>query len=444
MHCKFWQQTEGIMQDHKDEKQIEEAIKNNDFYKLLGVDVKATKNEITKAYRKLATIYHPDKDSYYEAVSKKTRQDMMALLNQAYATLADDEKRLAYDRDLLNKKQKVEQPQHVKDLISAIMQNDAVKLQSLLKSAAKTHKFNLNKPIDEFGTTLLHVAAMHGKITAVETLIANNAKVDAKDIDGNTPLHRAAAGRHGDHIDTVIELLNNDADVNAQNNLGETPIHIASKKASIDMIETLLEEDNIDLTIVNKNGETPPQLASTDEAEQTFAEYMTNKNSNVINHVEEFANKVFNFFSDSKKSEPTKPTVTKPEIDMTAVQQHVDTIKRQKETCLKDIEKYGKSLQETGRHFYKDKSNDDARIQHELAREKRVYSIKILKALSTVIKTGDAYLNNPQSKTNKAAYLEATKQLKEIEAAFKQHLEAVSKIDVTQKKEEPVSQRRMR
>lgn len=427
------------MQDHKDEKQIAEAIKNNDFYKLLGLTNEATKTEITRAYRKLAAIYHPDKDSSYATVSKKIRQDMMALLNNVYATLTDEEKRLAYDRELLNKKQKVEQPQYVKDLISAIMQNDAVKLQSLLKTAIKVHQFDLNKPIDDFGTTLLHVAAIHGKTTAVETLLANNAKVDVKDIDGNTPLHRAAAGRHGDYIDTVIELLNNDANVNAQNNLGDTPIHIASTKASIDMIETLLEEDNIDLSVVNKQGETADQVAATDEVKQTFAEFMTNKNSNIIDEVEEFANKVFGFFSNNKKTEPPKPVT-----DMTAVKQNIDAIKLEKETCLKNIEKYGKSLQEAGRHFYKDKSNDDARMQHELAREKRVYSIKILKALTTVIKTGEAYLNNSQSKTSKAAYQEAVKQLKEIEAAFKQHLDAVSKVDVTQKKDEPASQRRMR
>lgn len=434
------------MQSHQDEKLIAEAIKNKNYYELLDVDNKATKAEITKAYRKLAAIYHPDKDSFYPTVSKKTRESMMALLNEAYATLANEEKRLAYNRELLNKKQKTEQPQYVKDLISAIMQNDANKLQSLLRDSAKLHKFDLNKPIDDFGTTLLHVAAMHGKITAVETLLANNAKVDAKDIDGNTPLHRAAAGRHGDHIDTVIELLNHDANVNAQNKQGDTPIHIASRKSSSDMISTFLEEDNIDISLKNKNGETPDQLASTEEAKEIFSEFMTSKNTNVIDHVEDFANKFFSLFSDSKKPETPKPTATKSEPDLTAVQQNIDAIKLEKETCIKNIEKYGKNLQATGRDFYKDKSNDDARMQHELAREKRVYSIKILKALTTVIKTGEAYLSNPQNKSNKAAYQEAAKQLKEIEAAFKQHLDAVSKFDVTQKKgePEPTSQRRMR
>jgi molecular chaperone DnaJ len=68
-----------------------------DHYKALGVDKKASPEEIKKAYRKLARQYHPDRnpdDAKSEARFKE--------ISQAYDTLSDPEKRKAYDRAQLN------------------------------------------------------------------------------------------------------------------------------------------------------------------------------------------------------------------------------------------------------------------------------------------------------------------------------------------------------
>ena len=58
------------------------------YYELLGVDKGADKNEIKKAYRKLAMQKHPDKGGDPEEFKK---------LTEAYETLQDDQKRSAYD-----------------------------------------------------------------------------------------------------------------------------------------------------------------------------------------------------------------------------------------------------------------------------------------------------------------------------------------------------------
>ncbi|GAC1511514.1 MAG: J domain-containing protein [Chloroflexota bacterium] len=63
-----------------------------DYYKILGVDRKASEKEIKSAYRKLARKYHPDVnpgDSVAEARFKE--------INEAQAVLTDPEKRKQYD-----------------------------------------------------------------------------------------------------------------------------------------------------------------------------------------------------------------------------------------------------------------------------------------------------------------------------------------------------------
>jgi molecular chaperone DnaJ len=63
-----------------------------DYYEVLGVDRKATKDEIRRAYRKLALKYHPDRNKEPDAAEKFKE------VSEAYAILSDDDKRLQYDQ----------------------------------------------------------------------------------------------------------------------------------------------------------------------------------------------------------------------------------------------------------------------------------------------------------------------------------------------------------
>jgi curved DNA-binding protein len=64
----------------------------DDYYQLLGVSKKASKEEIKKAFRKLAMKYHPDKNK-----DNKEAEEKFKKINEAYAVLSNDEKRKQYD-----------------------------------------------------------------------------------------------------------------------------------------------------------------------------------------------------------------------------------------------------------------------------------------------------------------------------------------------------------
>ncbi|MCX7655038.1 MAG: molecular chaperone DnaJ [Treponemataceae bacterium] len=64
-----------------------------DYYEVLGLQRGASKDEIKKAYRRLAVQYHPDKNPGNKEAEEKFKE-----ATEAYEVLSDDQKRAAYDQ----------------------------------------------------------------------------------------------------------------------------------------------------------------------------------------------------------------------------------------------------------------------------------------------------------------------------------------------------------
>lgn len=68
-------------------------MSKRDFYEILGVSKSASKEEIKKAYRKLAIKYHPDKNP-----DDKQAEESFKEAAEAYEILSDPNKRARYDQ----------------------------------------------------------------------------------------------------------------------------------------------------------------------------------------------------------------------------------------------------------------------------------------------------------------------------------------------------------
>ena len=68
-----------------------------DYYEILGVDKKATEEELRAAYRQKAKQWHPDKYVNKSEEEKKNAEEKFKEIAEAYAVLSDKDKREKYD-----------------------------------------------------------------------------------------------------------------------------------------------------------------------------------------------------------------------------------------------------------------------------------------------------------------------------------------------------------
>jgi len=85
-----------ISKQLKQAKLEQKKSKRKDYYKILGVEKQATAEQIKKAYKKAALIYHPDKNRESEEKAK-TAEAKFKDITEAYGVLSDEKLKRRYD-----------------------------------------------------------------------------------------------------------------------------------------------------------------------------------------------------------------------------------------------------------------------------------------------------------------------------------------------------------
>jgi ankyrin repeat protein len=98
-------------------------------------------------------------------------------------------------------------------------------------------------------------------------LLEKDARVNAKDQDHRTPLHRAAIGGH---IVIAKLLMGADADVNTIDRFGNTPMHLALEEDHMEFAMMLAKEHGANLSIQNKEGKTPLDIITNESLRESI------------------------------------------------------------------------------------------------------------------------------------------------------------------------------
>jgi len=143
-------------------------------------------------------------------------------------------------------------------LLIASAHGNLESVKVLLAKGAKTNPgLCTRKSCANTGATPLHAAAWRSP-ELVEYLAEHGADVNAKNLDGNTPLHNASTG---DSTRCIKILCKYGAQVNAINKQGMTPLMRAIQMQEAEAIQTLIA-CNADVSIADKEGRTALHYAS--------------------------------------------------------------------------------------------------------------------------------------------------------------------------------------
>jgi len=148
-------------------------------------------------------------------------------------------------------------------------------IRALLNKGANVNARSIN------GQTPVHLALMMEHLTGkiIEGLLKPeyNPDVNIQDEEGLSPLYFACINGN---TDLMQKLLDHGANVNAINNAGNAPIHLAASK-SAKILETLLATEGIDVNKANIYGETPLHIAVIHDKFQNVKALLLLANANV-------------------------------------------------------------------------------------------------------------------------------------------------------------------
>ncbi|KAF5577580.1 ankyrin repeat [Fusarium pseudocircinatum] len=108
------------------------------------------------------------------------------------------------------------------------------------------------------GFTPLHCAVRCGHAGLVDLLIQHGAEIRAPDVNGRTPMHLAAAENYSELLQ---KFLNHGSDLNTRDRAGRTPVHLAVMREATGSIEELIRL-KADLVARESCGRTPLHIAA--------------------------------------------------------------------------------------------------------------------------------------------------------------------------------------
>ena len=109
------------------------------------------------------------------------------------------------------------------------------------------------------GEAPLHEAACGRNTNILNVLIKSGADIDAVNEFGDTPLRRAVGHKREEVVNILIE---NGANVNTIGRGGYAPLHLAVKNNYVRIVNSLLKREDIKINIVGGDGETPLHKAA--------------------------------------------------------------------------------------------------------------------------------------------------------------------------------------